>query len=118
MLPNQSILARAGCRQSGLRLHYGFQWYMLERKSMPDSEKQRLAAEVEKRWVDFQDGLSDKRRYPMAQFMKFWTAGKRYAELTRNDGLIHRNVAVAINGLREFVSSERKRIPDTILRDA
>ena len=85
---------------------------------MPDSEKQRLAAEVEKRWVDFQEGLSDKRRYPMAQFRKFWTAGKRYAELTRNDGLIHRNVAVAINGLREFVSSERKRIPDTILRDA
>jgi hypothetical protein len=54
----------------------------------------------------------------MAQFREFWTAGKRHAELTRNDLLIHRNVAVAINGLREFVSSGRKWIPDTILRDA
>ena len=50
---------------------------------MPISEKDRLAAEVEDRWVDFQDGLSNKRRYPVEQFRAFWDAGKRYAELTQ-----------------------------------
>ena len=81
---------------------------------MPISEKDRLAAEVEDRWVDFQDELSNERRYPVEQFRAFWDAGKRYAELTRNDPLIHRKVVGAINGLREFLSVERKRIPGTI----
>jgi hypothetical protein len=85
---------------------------------MPESEKDRLAAEVSERWLDFQDALSDKRRYPVQQFRAFWQAGKRYAELTTNDVLIHRKVVVAINGLREFLSVERKRIPATILPDA
>jgi hypothetical protein len=84
---------------------------------VPNSEKDRLAAEVEDRWVDFQEG-SNKRRYPVEQFRAFWDAGKRYAELTRNDALIHRKVVVAINGLREFLSVERKRIPGTIIADA
>jgi hypothetical protein len=90
----------------------------LRRKDVPISEKDRLAAEVEDRWVDFQDGLSNKRRYPVEQFRAFWEAGKRYAELTKNDPLIHRKVVVAINGLREFLEVERKRIPGTIIADA
>ena len=85
---------------------------------MPNSEKERLAAEVEVRWVDFQGALSDKRKYPVAQFRTFWEAGKRYAELTINDPLIHRSVVVAVNGLTDFLSVERKRIPGTILSDA
>ena len=85
---------------------------------MPNSEKERLAEEVEARWADFQDALSDKRRYPVEQFRAFWDAGKRYGELTRNDPLIHRNVAVAINGLTTFLSGERKQIPGTVLPDA
>ena len=85
---------------------------------MAKSEKDRLAAEVDARWVDFQDALHDKRRYPVAQFKAFWEAGKRYAELTKNDALIHRSVAVAFNGLTDFLRVERKRIPGTILWDA
>src|SRR5215471_13026076 len=73
---------------------------------------------IEDRWVDFQDGLSNKRRYPVEQFRAFWDAGKRYAELTKNDPLIHRKVVAAINGLREFLEVERKRIPGTIIADA
>jgi hypothetical protein len=87
-------------------------------RDVPNSEKDRLAAEVADRWAEFQDGLSNKRRYPVEQFRAFWEAGKRYAELTRNDPLIHRNVVAAINGLREFLSVERKRIPGTIIADA
>ena len=85
---------------------------------MPESEKDRLAAEVAERWLDFQDASSDKRRYPLQQFRAFWNAGKQYAELTRKDELIHRKVVVVINGLREFLSVDRKRIPATILPDA
>ena len=62
--------------------------------------------------------LSNKRRYPVEQFRAFCEAGKRYAELTKNDPLIHRKVVVAINGLREFLEVERKRIPGTIIADA
>jgi hypothetical protein len=51
---------------------------------VPESEKDRLAAEVEERWTDFQEALSDKRRYPIEPFRKFFDAGRRYAELTKN----------------------------------
>ncbi len=85
---------------------------------MANSEKGRLAAEVEERWLDFQDALSDKRRYPVEQFRAFWDAGKRYSELTKHDALIHRKVVVAINGLTDFLRVERKRIPAAILPDA
>jgi len=46
---------------------------------MKSSEKDRLAAQVESLWVDFQTALSDKRKY---------------AELTKSDPLIHRKVVV------------------------
>jgi hypothetical protein len=85
---------------------------------MPISEKERLAAEVERQWADFQDGLSDKRRYPLAQFKAFWKAARDYAVLTKRDPLIHRSVAVAVNGLREFLEVERKRIPSNVMGDA
>ena len=85
---------------------------------MANSEKERLATELEDRWVDFQRALSNKRSYPVEQFQAFWDAGKRYAELTKNDPLIHREVVAAINGLREFLEVERKRIPGTIIADA
>jgi hypothetical protein len=82
------------------------------------SEKDRLAAEVEDRWVDFQMALSDKRRYPLERFRAFWQVGKRYAELTKSDALIHRKVVEAVNGLTDFLSVERKRVPGNVLYDA
>ena len=82
------------------------------------SEKDRLAAEVIERWVDFQEGLSDKRRYPVGAFKAFVAAARRYAELTRSDPLIHRSVAAAINGLTSFLQAERKRVPGDILSQA
>jgi hypothetical protein len=74
-------VATAGAR--GGLLIYTTVW-MTGGRDVPKSEKDRLAAEVEDRWVKFQDGLSNKRRYPVEQFRAFWEAGKRYAELTRN----------------------------------
>ena len=85
---------------------------------MPSSEKDRLAAEVEERWLAFQGALSNKRKYPVQQFRAFWEAGRRYADLTKQDPLIHRSVVGSINGLTEFLQGERKRVPDQVLWDA
>ncbi len=85
---------------------------------MPRSEKDRLAAEVHERWIDFNMALSDKRRYPVAEFKAFWEAARRYGEMTKGDALIHRMVVEAVNGLRDFLSQERKRVPGVIIRDA
>ena len=75
---------------------------------MRASEKDRLAAEVADRWVDFEMALSDKRKYPVQQFREFWEIGRRYAELTKRDPMIHRRVVSAVNGLTDFVIAQRK----------
>ncbi len=85
---------------------------------MAISDKERLAAEVERRWLAFDSGLSDKRKYPLAQFQAFWMAVKEYAELTKRDELLHRKVVRAVNGLRESLELERKRVPGQVLADA
>jgi hypothetical protein len=82
------------------------------------SEKDRLATEVESRWVDFQFALSDKRRYPVQAFRAFAETARRYAELAKSDPLIHRKVAGAVNGLTDFLKMERKRVPGQVIWDA
>jgi hypothetical protein len=93
----------------------------LQRKTekMPTSQKDQLAAEAVDRWEDFQESLASvKRKYPIQQFQAFWSATKRYAELTKADALIHKRVAAAVHGLVDFLSAERKRVPNDVLRDA
>jgi hypothetical protein len=86
---------------------------------MLPSEKDQSAVRAIECWAAFQESLSsDKRKYPIQQFQAFWAATKRYAELTRSDSLIHRSVASSVNGLVDFLSLERKRIPGEVLRDA
>ena len=82
------------------------------------ADKERLAALVERRRFEFDMALSDKRRYPMDAFKAFWKAGKRNAELTRKDPMLHRKVVEAVNGLREYLEVERKRVPGSVLMDA
>jgi len=86
---------------------------------MPSSEKDRLAAEAVDCWEDFQECLSsDKRKYPIQEFQAFWSATKRYVELTKSDSLIHKSVAAAVHGLVDFLGAESERVPDDVLRDA
>ena len=86
---------------------------------MPASQKDQLAAEAIDCWVDFQESLSsEKRKYPIQHFQAFWSATRRYAELTKADALIHKSVAAAVNGLVDFLCAERKRVPADVLRDA
>ena len=69
-------------------------------------------------WEEFQFALTDKRKYPIAQFRAFAQATRRYVAATKNDPLINRNVATAVNGLVDFLSLERKRIPEEVLWEA
>src|SRR5262249_687052 len=85
---------------------------------MPTSAKDRAAAVVLQRWLDFQNALSGKRKYPVPQFKSFVEAVRRYIELSKDDPLIHRNVAKAINGLTAFLEVERKRVPGDVLWEA
>ena len=72
-----------------------------ERKTekTPMSEKDKLAAEAIDHSGDFQEGLASvKRKYPISQFQAFWSATKRYAELTKADALMHKQVAPPFMG--------------------
>jgi hypothetical protein len=68
--------------------------------------------------VTFDMALSNKRRYPVAEFKAFVQSARRYVEITAGDPMIHKSVVRALNGLREFLEVERKRIPGDILFEA
>jgi hypothetical protein len=113
LLPPDHIRAGTGAATvlSGTTLRW-------EKDAMPHSEKDRLAAEFEKRWIDFEVALSDKRKYPVQQFRVAWEIGRRYAETTKNDVLIHRVVVSAVNGMTDYLTSERKRAPEEVVLKA
>jgi hypothetical protein len=95
------------------------EWHESGKTGMLPSERDRSAARVMECWVAFQESLSsNKRKYPTQQFRALWVSTKRYAELSRSDTLIHRDVASAVNGLVDFLRLERKRVPGDVLRDA
>ena len=77
---------------------------------MPDSEKDRAANDVAGQRAIFGLALSDKRKYPVQEFRAFVQATRRYIEITQDHPLIHRSVASAVNGLREYLAVERKLV--------
>ena len=86
---------------------------------MDNPEKKRVAKAVVDRWCSFQEALcGTKRKYPTREFLSFAEAARSYIDLTRQDQLIHRDVASAINGLTESLRLERKRVPGGILSEA
>jgi hypothetical protein len=85
---------------------------------MTKSEKDRLAQQVADLRITFDSALSDKRKYPVAEFNAFVEAVRRYIKITAGEPMVHKSVVQAVNGLREFLQAERKRIPATILFEA
>jgi hypothetical protein len=85
---------------------------------MAESEKDRIARRVSDLRVTFDMALSNKRKYPVAEFKAFVECTRRYIEITAGDPMIHRSVVQAVNGLREFLEVERKRVPGDILFEA
>jgi hypothetical protein len=84
---------------------------------MAASEKDRIAREVADLRITFDIALSNKRKYPVTEFKAFVQSAP-YIEITAGDPMIHKSVARAVNGLREFLEVERKRIPGDILFEA
>jgi hypothetical protein len=85
---------------------------------MKESEKDRLATEVAELRMAFDLALSDKRKYPVREFKALVETACCYIEMTAADPMIHKSVASAVNGLREFLEVERRRIPGDILFEA
>ena len=85
---------------------------------MAESEKDRMARQTAELRVVFDMALSNKRKYPVKEFRAFVQTVRRYIEITASDPLVHKSVAKAVNGLRDFLELERKRIPGDILFEA
>jgi len=90
----------------------------MQKMTLQRDEKDRLAAAVDDAWYAFEAKLRQRRACPLDLFERFWRAARRYAEATRNDKMIHREVARHVSGLREGLEAERKRVPGHVLRDA
>jgi hypothetical protein len=80
--------------------------------------KDAAARKVQELHISFEMALSDKRRYPVKEFAVFAQAVRHYVELTKDDTKIHKGVVKAVNGLREFIQIERKRIPGDVVFQA
>ena len=85
---------------------------------MSESEKDQLAKQVADLRATFDFALSNKRKYPVQEFNAFVKGVRSYIKITANDPMIHRSVVQAVNGLREFLQAERKRIPGNMLFEA
>ena len=86
---------------------------------MKESGKDRLATRVVDLWCSFQVALTEsKRKCPVQQFFSFASAVRQYTESVRLDRLVRRDVAVVMNGLRQSLELERKRVPGEILYEA
>lgn len=83
-----------------------------------DSDKDCAADEVMEAKAAFELALSNKRKYPVLDFQVFARATRKYIEMTAGDPRIHRSVAGAISGLREYLEVERKQVPGDVLYEA
>ena len=83
---------------------------------MAESEKDRIARQTADLRVTFDIALSNKRKYPVTEFKAFVQSARYYIEITAGDSMVHRSVVQAVNGLREFLEVERKRIPGHLVR--
>jgi hypothetical protein len=66
-----------------------------------DSEKELAAETVLNAKADFEMALSNRRKYPFAEFRFFVRVARRYIGLTAGDPLIHRKVAGEISGFAD-----------------
>jgi hypothetical protein len=86
---------------------------------MSGSEKDRLAELVIDQHCALQVALAENRkRYPTREFRPFAAVMRQYVDVTGKDEMLHRNVVRAVNGLVEYLQSERKRVPNEVLIEA
>ena len=82
---------------------------------MSGSEKDRLAELVIDQHCALQVALAENRkRYPTHEFRAFAAVMRQYVDVTGKDEMLHRNVVCAVNGLVQYLQSERKRVPNEV----
>lgn len=62
--------------------------------------------------------LAGGRRWPRAEFLRLVEAVLAYTRATAGKQMIHRGVACAVSGLREYVEVASKRVPGSALAEA
>jgi hypothetical protein len=88
-------------------------------EEMSVSEKDRLAALVIDQHCALQQALAESRKhYPTREFRAFAAVMRQYLDATGKDEMLHRNVVRAVNGLVEYLQSERKRVPGEVVIEA
>jgi hypothetical protein len=86
---------------------------------MSSSEKDRLAALLIDQHCALQEALAgNRKRYPTREFRAFAAVMRQYVDATGKDEMLHRSVVCAVNGLVEYLQSERKRVPNEVLLEA
>lgn len=87
---------------------------------MKDIGGDALAEFVMKAHVAFDSKLHEKgrRRFPATEFKALFEAVVRYAEATKEETMIHKNVAGTISGLREILELKSLRAPGQAIADA
>jgi hypothetical protein len=85
---------------------------------MPNIDRDKLAEDVMNACAEFETHLHEKGPFPMSHFKVFFEAAVRYIESMKNSPMIHRNVASAINGLREILQLKSSRAPGQAISDA
>jgi len=79
------------------------------------STDDQLAERVLKAYARFDMALHSKGPFPEDEFERFFQAVWRYAEATKGQSRIHRNVAETLYGLEDILQLEALRVPGRIL---
>lgn len=78
----------------------------------------QLAEKVVSTSIEFDSGLHGKGPFPLREFRAFFEAVARYAEATAAEARIHREVVLAVCGLREILELKSSRAPGHAIADA
>ena len=78
----------------------------------------KLAEEVMNAYVELDNRLYGKGRFPNSHFRTFFDAVVCYVESTKDAKMIHRSVASAVSGLREILSLQTSLASDRAIADA
>lgn len=78
--------------------------------SVNSSHSDRLAEQAVDSYCAFAETLAGLGPYPQAQFYVFAEADRRYPASIEGSPLVHRNIVRVVNGLREYLAVERKRV--------
>lgn len=84
---------------------------------MLNPRKDQLAAEAMDRWYDFERACSPKKKFPIREFRAFGVLAKQYAELTRSDEMIRRDMAAAVHDLTTMYGWASKAPEDEVIAE-